>query len=93
MPHSVIRRAQGKLWKSLQSRNRFSLLPSKKALARHLSLAPELNEQDNEQHSQKNPRDQDYLDSQFADGRNVVGYIWIFTKESVAIAKDVDDSK
>jgi hypothetical protein len=60
---------------------------------RQFSLEPELDKQDQKKRGQKKPRDQNYLDSQFADRGNVIGHIWIFPEEPVPITKDVNHSK
>ena len=56
-------------------------------------LTPQLNQNYKNQCRQPAPNDQNYLDSDLADGRNVFGYIRIFIEEPVAIAKDVEAPK
>jgi hypothetical protein len=54
-----------------------------------LSSEPETDKKNQDKRSQNEPRDRDDFDSHFANRRNVVVYIRIPIKKSVAIAKDV----
>jgi hypothetical protein len=58
------------------------------------SSEPKTDQQNENKRRQKEPRDQNHLDSQFANGRNVVaGYTWISTEEPLPISEDVNNSK
>ena len=50
---------------------------------------PETDQQNQDKRSQHDPRDHNGLDSDLANGRNVVVDIWIAIKESVTVAKDI----
>jgi len=53
------------------------------------SSEPESDQENQDKRSQHAPRDHDNLDSQFANGLNVIVDVWITIKESVPVTKNV----
>ena len=49
---------------------------------------PEADQQNEDKRRQKKPRNHDDLDSQPANGRDIVVDVWISVKESMPVAKD-----
>ena len=54
-----------------------------------LSSEPETDQQNEDKRRQNEPRDHNDLESDLANGRNVIVYIRIAVKESVTVAKDI----